>query len=424
VVDAHPDALATDQRGGGPSCRSCRAPLQHRLLDLGEQPLGDVLLDKAELTLATPAYPLGLTVCTACWLLQLSPFDAAPDVPDSHGHNSSYSTTTTGHERGWAEELTSQLGIRRHRTVIEVGSGDGSLLRHFADRGARVLGVEARASSVAAARASGVPTLHATFGVEAARRLAAEGWAADLVVANHTLPHVDDLDGFLAGVRMLLAPGGRFSTEFVHALAMVEQGQFDLVCHSHRSYLSLTALGPALSRQELSVAQARQVPVHGGSVRVLAAADPVPGAGDGTAAALLRAERAAGLTQVQTYRRLGERARQARSALLRLLDDAKRRGQSVVAYGAPTRGSTLLNYCAVTPELVGFTVDRSPAKQGRYLPGSHLPVRSPDQLDQARPDYVLILPWTLGEEIMRQLEAVRSWGGRFVLPLPTLTVVP
>ena len=422
MVAPRPATLATEQRAAGPACRSCQAPLHHRLLDLGNQPLGDVLLAEEELTREASSYPLKLAVCTSCWLLQLDPSQGAPNVPDSHGHNSSYSTTTSGHEQGWAEELISELGIDRHWTVVEVGSGDGSLLRHFAERGARVLGVEAGEAAAARARAAGVPTVRAAFGPEMAQRLIADGWAADLVIANQALPHVDDLDGLLAGVRALLAPGGGFSTEFVHALQMIEQGQFDLICHAHRSYLSLTALEPALARQDLRVVDARQVPVHGGSVRVFATADPAPEP-PGGATVVLREEEARGLTGVEAYHQLGKRAPHARAALLRLLHEAKRDGLLVAAYGAPTRGSTLLNYCGITTELVAFTVDRSPAKQGRYLPGSRLPVRSPDHIDQARPDFVLILPWTLSDEIMGQLGAVGSWGGRFVLPLPTLTVV-
>jgi C-methyltransferase C-terminal domain len=245
-----------------------------------------------------------------------------------------------------------------------------------------------------------------------------------LVVANHILPHLDDLDGFFAGVRVLLAPSGRFSTEFVHALQMVQQGQFDLVCHAHRYYLSLTALLPALARQDLAVVLAQEVVVHGGSLRILAAGHATRRPhGDGTVNAILEGEQAKGLTRLRTYRRLGEHAVQVRSDLLRFLHEEKRAGRSVAAYGAPTRGSTLLNFCGITPELIGFTVDRSPDKQGRYLPGSRLAIRPPDCIAQVRPDDLVILPWTLGDEIMEQLASIRAWGGRFVLPLPTLRVV-
>jgi SAM-dependent methyltransferase len=423
VVGEYRDPPPTDQPDATVVCRSCRAPLHDPLLDLGEQPLGDSLLQEGDLTTPEPTYPLAVTVCTSCWLLQLAAFDAAPGVPDSHGHGSMYSTTTSTHERRWAEALMAQLGIGHRGSVVEIGSGDGSLLRHFADRGAQVLGIEASRTAAAAAGEGGVPTVCTTFDLRAAQRLAEEGWSADLVIANHTLPHVDDVNEFLAGVRMLLAPDGRFSTEFVHALQMIQQAQFDLVCHSHRCYLSLTALLPALARNGLTVVHAEEVLVHGGSLRVLAGRASRSAAPNGTTEAILQREQAKGLERVQTYWSLGERARRVRTELLRFLQETKRRGRSVVAYGAPTRGSTLLNYCAITPELVAFTVDRSPRKQGRYLPGSRLPVLPPESLDETPPDYVLILPWTLGDEIMEQLRGLGSWKGRFILPLPTLRVL-
>jgi 2-polyprenyl-3-methyl-5-hydroxy-6-metoxy-1,4-benzoquinol methylase len=423
VVGEYRDPRPTDQPDATVVCRSCRAPLHDPLLDLGEQPLGDSLLQEGDLTTPEPTYPLAVTVCMSCWLLQLAAFDAAPGVPDSHGHGSMYSTTTSRHERRWAEVMMAQLGIDHRGSVVEIGSGDGSLLRHFANRGARVLGIEASPAAVTAAREGGVPTVCTAFDLRAAQRLAQDGWSADLVIANHTLPHVDDVDEFLAGVRVLLAPDGRFSTELVHVQQMIEQAQFDLVCHSHRCYLSLTALLPSLARHQLAIVHAEEVAVHGGSLRVLASHASRSAVPDGTADALLQREEAKGLKRVQTYGRLGQRAIQVRTELLGFLREANWRGRSVVAYGAPTRGSTLLNYCGITPELVAFTVDRSPRKQGRYLPGSRLPVLPPERLDEARPDYVLILPWTLGDEIMEQLRGLGAWGGRFILPLPTLRVV-
>jgi SAM-dependent methyltransferase len=423
VVGPYRNTRTTDRSQTGAVCRSCRAPLQDPLLDLAEQPLGDILLQEGDLTVPESTYPLGLTVCTSCWLLQLVSFDATPGVPDSHGHGSLYSTTTSTHERRWAEELISLLGVDHRWSVVEVGSGDGSLLRHFADQGIRVLGIEASPTAAAAAQEVGVPTVCTAFDLRTAQRLAREGWSADLLLANHTLPHVDDLDGFLAGIRTLLAADGRFSTEFVHALQMVAQAQFDLVCHSHRCYFSLTALLPALARHDLTIVHAQEVAVHGGSLRVLACHASQPALPDSTAEALLQQEQAKGLKRVHTYRSLGERAIQARTELLQFLQEARRCGRSVVAYGAPTRGSTLLNFCGVTPELVAFTVDRSPRKQGRYLPGSRLRVLQPESIAETRPDYVLILPWTLGDEIIQQLRSIRSWGGRFVLPLPTMRVV-
>jgi SAM-dependent methyltransferase len=393
------------------------------LLDLAEQPVGDVLLRESGLAVQEPTYPLGLVVCTSCWLLQLDPCDDAPDVSSAHGHGSSYSTATRAHEERWAEELIAQLGVDGSWRIVEVGSGDGSLLRYFARRGITVLGIEANPMAAAAARRSGVPTICAAFDLNLAQLLAAEGWSANLILANHLLPHVDDLDGCLAGIRTLMAPDGRFSTEFVHALQMVQQGQFDLVCHAHRYYLSLTALLPALARQDLAVVLAQEVAVHGGSLRILAGHVARRPHGDGTVDAVLQGEQAKGLTRLQTYRRLGDHATQVRLDLLGFLHEERHAGRSVAAYGAPTRGSTLLNFCGITPELIAFTVDRSPDKQGRYLPGSRLAIRPPDRIAQVRPDDLVILPWTLGDEIMEQLASIRAWGGRFVLPLPTLRVV-
>lgn len=423
MVGPSRSAQQTDRSQAVTACRSCQAPLPDPLLDLAEQPLGDVLLRESDLSFQEPVYPLGLAVCSSCWLLQLGPFDAAPGASDLHGHGSSYSTTTSAHERRWVEDLISQLGIDHRWKVVEVGSGEGSLLRRFADGGVQVLGVEASPTAAAVARERGVPTVCATFDLQVAQQLTRTGWSADLVLANHVLPHVEDLDDWLAGVRVLMAPDGRFSTEFVHALQMVEQGQFDLVCHAHRYYLSLTALLPALARQGLAVVLAQEVAVHGGSLRILAGHAARRPHGDGTVDDVLHVEQAKGLTRLQTYQRLGEHAIKVRSDLLGFLHEARRAGRSVVAYGAPTRGSTLLNFCGITPELIAFTADRSPGKQGRYLPGSRLAVRPPDRIAQARPDDLVILPWTLGDEIMEQLASIRAWGGRFVFPLPTLRVV-
>jgi hypothetical protein len=307
--------------------------------------------------------------------------------------------------------------------VIEVGSNDGYLLQYLAEREIPVLGIEPAANVAEAALAKGIPTVVAFFGEAMARRLAAEGTQADLLVGNNVLAQVPDLNDFVQGLRVLLAPRGVLTMEFPHVMRLIGENQFDTIYHEHFSYFSLVAVERIFARHGLTLFDVEEIPTHGGSLRIYArhAADDTRPVGPGVAR-LRAAEQAAGLTRVDGYLSFGERVKEAKRGLLAFLIAAKRAGKTVAGYGAPAKGTTLLNYCGIGRDFVDYTVDRSPYKQGRFLPGCRIPVYHPDAVRETRPDYLLMLPWNLKEEIMRQMACVREWGGRFVAPIPWVTV--
>jgi SAM-dependent methyltransferase len=401
-------------------CRACRAQLDVLVIDLGEQPVADVLLEPNQLQQPERKLPLRVLVCDRCGLAQLPSTDVdAGDLTDVHGHGAAFSSTVVGHLQDWAESLIRVLESGTSPAILDVASGDGALLRPFLERGLRVLGLEPNAQIAASAE---VPTRPGFFGSHVARELVAMQGQFDLVLVNHALAHADDLNDFLAGLAHVLRPGGSIAIEFHHALSLV-RGQFDVACHAHRSYLSLHALNAAMARHGLAIVDAERIDLHGGSVRAIGVHGAEertvrPGVGE-----VCAAERAWGLDTTTGYRDVAAIAEQVKDGLLAFLDQARADGASVVGYGAPSRGITLLNYCAITPDQIAFTVDRSPAKQGRFLPGSHLPVRPPAAIEALRPDFVLILPWALSEEIVDQMSAVREWGGRFVVAVPELRIL-
>jgi hypothetical protein len=406
-------------------CRSCGAPLSRTVVDLGRQPLADHFPSPEELAAGEePSWPLHVVVCTSCWLVQLTHFEGADGILDAHAHaSSSYSDTLMAHGRAWAGELVERLGLGPDSLVVEASSNDGYLLANFAEHGIRVLGFDHHASNVEAARALGVETVHARLGQEQAAMLAARG-GADLLLGNHNLANERDLDAAAAATRAALAPGGLAAFEFHHVLAMVEGAQFDVASHSHCLYLSLLALERALAANGLAVVDAERVEVHGGSLRAYAArvedGRPVgPGVAEVGAV-----ERAAGLDTPAAYEGLGKRVDRVRADLVAYLELARAEGRRVAGYGAPSKGNTLLNACGIGPDLLPYTVDRAPGKHGRLLPGARIPIHPPAHLLDDRPDEVLILPWSLAREITRQMAAVRDWGGRFVVAVPRLEVLP
>jgi len=410
---------------GHGSCRSCRAPLTTTVVDLGEQPLADHFPTAEELAAGPePSWPLHVVVCTRCWLAQLTHFDGADEILDAHAHaSSSYSETLLAHGAAWADGLVARLGLGPDSLVVEASSNDGYLLAEFARRGVRVLGFDHHAANVEAARALGVETVPARLGPAQAAWLAARG-GADLVLGNHNLANERDLGAAGAAVRTALAPGGLAAFEFHHVLSMLDGAQFDVASHSHCLYLSLLALERALTANGLAVVDAERVDVHGGSVRAYAArAEEGRQAGD-RVAEVREVERAAGLDTPAAYEGLGKRVDRIRADLLAYLEQARADGRRVAGYGAPAKGNTLLNACGVDASLLPYTVDRAPGKHGRLLPGARIPIRPPADLLDDRPDDVLILPWSLADEITRQMAAVRDWGGRFVVAVPRLEVLP
>lgn len=407
----------------GLSCRFCATPLRHSFADLGTSPLANSYLPADRLGCAEPYYPLHAFVCESCFLVQLGEFAAPTDIFSDYAYFSSVSESWVEHARRYAAQMTGRLGLGPGHRVVEVASNDGYLLQFFRERGIPVLGVEPAANVARAAEARGIPTLVRFFGLETARALVAEGTRADLLVGNNVLAHVPALNDFVAGVRELLAPAGRATFEFPHLLRLIEGAEFDTIYHEHFSYLSLLAVQRIFAFHGLTVVEVEELATHGGSLRVHAVRAEAAVAIDPSVAAVLAAEHAAGLDRIETYTDFQGAIRLVKRNLLRFLLTAQRQGRSVVGYGAAAKGNTLLNYCGIRSDFLDYVVDRSPHKQGRYLPGSRLPIYGPERIAETRPDYILILPWNLREEIVRQMAHVREWGGRFVVPIPTVQVI-
>lgn len=404
-------------------CRACGEALSETFADLGMSPLANSFVPADRARAMEPFYPLHAWVCGACRLVQLEEFESPARIFSDYRYFSSYSESWLRHAHAYAEAMMARFGLGPASTIVEVASNDGYLLRYFRDAGCRVLGVEPAGNVARAAIADGIATDISFFGRETARRLREAGFAADHMAANNVLAHVPDLNDFTAGFAGLLKPEGVVSFEFPHLARLMADSQFDTIYHEHVSYLSLRVVVDLLARQRLRVFDATELPTHGGSLRVFACHETAAHAPLPSVAALLRAERDAGLEGPDAYKAFAEQVARVKRELLRFLIDASAAGRRVVAYGAPAKGNTLLNYCGIGPDLLGFTVDRSPHKQGTLLPGTRIPVHAPEAITRAKPDYVLILPWNLRDEIMTQLAGIRAWGGKFVVPIPSLRIL-
>ncbi len=405
------------------ACRFCGSPVTHSFIDLGSMPLANSFVAPDRLAQIDPVYPLHARVCGACFLVQVDAVVPAEEIFGDYAYFSSYAASWVEHARCYAGMMTARFALTSASKVVEVASNDGYLLRHFAAVGVPVLGVEPAANVASAARELGVATEVAFFGMETAQRLKALGHGADVMVANNVLAHVPDINDFVAGFAVLLKPEGVWTIEFPHLLHLIQENQFDTIYHEHYSYLSLDTVEQILAAHQLRAFDVDVLKTHGGSLRVYVchvAADHE------TSEALMylrESEQDAGMDRLETYEGFGIRAEKIKQALLGFLNDAKSQGKKVVAYGAAAKGNTLLNYCGVTADQIEFAVDSNPHKQGRYLPGSRLPIHAPDAIFTAKPDYVLILPWNLASEICGNMSGISAWGGRFVLPIPMLRVL-
>jgi hypothetical protein len=415
-----PDPAAAGATGG--PCRFCQRELDVVFVDLGMSPLCETFLAADELNQMEPFFPLVVWVCSDCLLVQLQQYVAPEDIFTEYAYFSSYSAAWLDHARRYVESAIERYGLGADSRVVELASNDGYLLQYFVERGIPVLGIEPAVNVAKAAEDRGVPTRTEFFGEAYASTLVDEGIQADLVVANNVLAQVPDLNSFVAGMRTLLARGGVVTIEFPHVLRLIEHNQFDTIYHEHFSYFSLHTTCRVLETHGLRVFDVEELWSHGGSLRLHACHVDDERADTSRVASVLADERAAGLTEIDGYSSYQPRVEATKHNLLDFLIQAKRAGHTVVGYGAPGKGNTLLNYCGIRTDLLAFTVDRNPYKHGRFLPGTHIPVHPPEALDQARPDYVLILPWNLRDEIAEQLESVRSWGGKFVVPIPELEV--
>jgi len=408
----------------GLACRFCGAGLSEVFVDLGASPLANSYLEPEDLGRAEAFYPLCVYVCGECLLVQLPEEERPEAIFSDYAYFSSYSDSWLRHAKAYAEAMIDRFGFGAGHQVVEIASNDGYLLRWFKERGIPVLGVEPAANVAAAAEAAGIPSRVQFFGEATARGMVAEGIRADLLVGNNVLAHVPGLNDFVAGLKILLAPAGVLTLEFPHLLRLMDEDQFDTIYHEHYSYFSFATVRKVFAAHGLTLFDVEELPTHGGSLRIYArhdedAAKPV---GERVADLLAR-EEAAGLGRLETYRSFAERVQRVKWGLLSFLIAAKEEGKSIAAYGAPAKGNTLLNYCGVRTDFLDYTVDRSPHKQGRYLPGVRIPIHGPDRLRETRPDYVLILPWNLKEEIVGQMADVRSWGGRFVVAIPEVRVL-
>lgn len=372
-----------------------------------------------------PFYPLHTFVCATCFLVQLPEAESPEEIFSDYAYFSSYSQSWLAHAEAYTQAMTSRLGLNQSSQVVEIASNDGYLLQYFVARQIPVLGVEPAANVARVAQEKGIPTRVAFFGADTARALRADGVSADLLLGNNVLAHVPDLHDFVEGMRILLKPGGVITMEFPHLLQLMRQTQFDTIYHEHFSYFSLLAVEKVFAHHGLRLFDVDQLPTHGGSLRIFATHAGDADKPDGPNLASLRAEEsAAGLADLATYRDFAERVRRTKRNLLAFLVDAKNRGKTVVGYGAPAKGTTLLNYCGVRTDLIDYTVDLSPHKQQKLLPGVQIPIESPDRVRETRPDYLLILPWNLKDEIMHQMSHIRAWGGAFVVPIPELEILP
>jgi hypothetical protein len=405
------------------TCRACGAALQRSFLDLGTTPLANGYLSDTDLARPEPKYRLHVKLCEACLLAQLST-DVSPKVLFSdYAYFSSFSDSWVRHAGDFAAMAARRFKLDSSSQVVEIASNDGYLLKHFKALRIPVLGVEPAANIARAAIAAGIPTEIRFFGREAATEFAARGVKADLIVGNNVFAHVPELNDFIAGFPILLKPEGVVSLEFPHLLRLMLGVQFDTIYHEHFSYFSFTAAEHALAAHGLRVFDVKELPTHGGSLRLFVCHRDSARPTESAVGALRRAEQAAGLTRLDTYEHFADRVEHCRSSLLSFVSEARRAGKSIVGYGAAAKGNTLLNYCGLTAAEIDYVVDRSPHKQGRYLPGSHIPIRDPQRIAETQPDYLMILPWNLKNEIMTQTAGLRQWGGKFVIPVPEVLVL-
>ncbi len=405
------------------TCRFCEAPLEVCVADLGMSPLANAFVSAERLGAMEPFFPLSAFVCGRCFLVQLGHFEAPERIFSDYVYFSSFSDTWLEHAEAYATAMTARLALGVESHVVEIASNDGYLLQYFRARGIPVLGVEPAANVARVAIERGVPTRVAFFDSVLAEALRRENPPADLIAANNVLAHVPAINDFVRGLKILLAPDGVLTIEVPHLLNLIAQSQFDTIYHEHFYYFSLAAARAVLARHGLAVFDVEELPTHGGSIRIFAGHAERGRPEAPAVAALLAREHAAGLDGLDTYRAFAQQIVETKVSVLEFFVEANRAGKRVIGYGAPAKGNTLLNYCGIGPELMPCTVDRSPHKQGLFLPGTHIPVRAPGEILRAKPDYVFILPWNLETEIVEQMAAVRGWGGKFVTPIPRVKVI-
>lgn len=408
-----------------PTCRFCGTMLQHTFVDLGMSPLCESYVDQENLDKMEAFYPLHVYVCSHCFLVQLLEYVSPKDIFTEYAYFSSFSDSWLKHAEIYVDMIIERLKLDNKSQVIEIASNDGYLLQYFVKNGVPAMGIEPAENVAEAAKEKGIPTIVKFFGKHTAQELVAQGLHADLLLGNNVLAHVPDINDFVRGMKILLSPNGVITMEFPHLVRLMAENQFDTIYHEHFSYLSLTTVDRIFRDHNLLLFDVERLPTHGGSLRIYAchlenAFRPVTN----RAEKLKEEENTFGILKLKTYSKFSKQVKTTKRNLLDLLIGLKKKEKTIVGYGAPGKGNTLLNYCGIRTDFIDYTVDRNPYKQGKYLPGTRIPIFHPDKIKETKPDYIMILPWNLKQEIITQNQYIREWGGKFVIPIPEPKVLP
>jgi SAM-dependent methyltransferase len=404
-------------------CRFCGSKLEQTFVDLGMSPLCESFLSAEQLNEMEPFYPLHVYVCGKCFLVQLQEYVTPEHIFSDYAYFSSYSDSWLAHAKRYTDQMVERFGINGKSLVVELASNDGYLLQYFVEKKIPVLGIEPAANVAAVATQKGVRTLVKFFGRETARELVTSGMQADLLLGNNVLAQVPDLNDFVAGMKILLKPQGILTMEFPHLQRLMEENQFDTIYHEHFSYFSSLTTEKIFAAHGLTLFDVEEIPTHGGSLRIYGRhAEDVSKPASARVIELRAREESAGYRRMETYSQFSEQVKETKRKLLEFLIQAKARGKKIAGYGAPGKGNTLLNYCAIRTDFLDYTVDRNPYKHGKFLPGTHIPIYPPEHIRETRPDFLLILPWNLKDEIIKQNAFIREWGGKFVVPIPEVRI--
>ena len=406
------------------TCRFCSNPLKDTFIDLGMSPLANSYLRREQLQHMEPFYPLHAYVCESCYLVQVPVFESPEEIFSDYAYFSSYSESWLKHAKNYTDLMIGRFGFNAHTQIIEIASNDGYLLQYFKEKGIPVLGIEPAKNVAKAAQEAGIPTLMKFFGTQTALELSADGIYADLLIGNNVLAHVPDINDFIKGMKIILKPGGIITMEFPHLMRLIEENQFDTIYHEHFSYFSFLTTEIIFSSHRLTLFDVDELHTHGGSLRIYAChAEDSSKAVSQTVIDLKNREASAGFAHLEYYYSFSEKVKETKRKILQFLIEVKQEKKSIAGYGAPAKGNTLLNYCGIRTDFIDYTVDRSPHKQGLYLPGTHIPIYHPDEVKDTKPDYLVILPWNLKDEIMDQMSHIREWGGKFVVFIPEVKIL-
>ncbi len=402
------------------SCRFCGSELRHTFVDLGMSPLCESYLTFDQLNQMEPFYPLRVRVCSECFLVQLEEYVSPEEIFTEYAYFSSYSDTWLEHARSYTQLMLKRFKVNKNCQVLEVASNDGYLLQYFAKNGIPVLGIEPAANVAKVATEKGIPTITEFFGKKLAHELASQGKKANLLIGNNVLAQIPDVNDFVSGLKTVLKPNGVITVEFPHLMRLMDENQFDTIYHEHFSYFSFITVEKIFTAHGLTIFDVDELPTHGGSLRIYARhTEDTSKAINRSVSDLKMREKDAGLESLQAYVDFSERVKETKRNLLSCLVDIKNRGRSIAGYGAPGKGNTLLNYCGIRTDFLDYTVDRNPYKHNKFTPGTHIPIYHPNTVRETKPDYLMILPWNLREEIVEQMAYIRDWGGKFIIPIPT-----